>query len=102
MQFLHEALAAGATSNVLRTTIHSTLWVDIQGTFNTETVTMEYSVDGGLNYVTFTADGVDQTWTAQDQRVYNVPGGLYFRFTVSSGSGVDLDIHVDGTGLHLE
>ena len=54
------------------------------GTWDTATVTLEYSPDGGTTWI---AVGSDTTLTADGVANFQLPAGTYIRATVSSVGG---------------
>lgn len=67
----------------------------ISGTFNTETVTIEGSVDGTV-WGALTTNGTDAaTATANDViNIWEAPN--FIRPSISDGTGVDVDVVIEG------
>jgi|TARA_A100001391_G_scaffold192346_2_gene166550 hypothetical protein len=100
MQILSETLGADDTSKVFISQQHTKCWVYLSGSFSSQTVTLEASVDNST-FSTFNVDGVDQTFTAGTFKLYDLPGGIFFRFDVSNGGSPDIDIRVAGNGVKV-
>lgn len=98
MLLLHEALDGSESSNVFHTSVNGQVWVRIAGTV-AGTITMKESLDNST-WATFTTDDVDQTFTGVSYKLFDLPGGVYFRFDTASGSA-DVDIHLSGTGVEV-
>ena len=98
MLLLQEALGGSESSSVFKTTVNGQVWVRISGTVG-GTITMKESLDNST-FATFTTDDVDQTFTDIGYKLFDVPGGVFFRFDTAAGSA-DVDIHLSGTGVEV-
>lgn len=64
----------------------------VEGTWDTATMTLEISPDGGTTWVT-----TGQTLTANGVMTFNAPNCLPYRLTLSSvGAGTNLDAWITG------
>ena len=95
---LADGIGSSTSSSVIKSSVNGKLWVRID-TSSTGTITMKESLDNST-FSTFTTDSVDQTFTQDGYKLFDVPGGVYFRFDTGSGSA-SVDIHVSGTGVSL-
>ena len=92
---------AGGPSQVFQTTTNGKVWVWVTaGTLGT--LTMECSVDNST-FVDFYPDGVAASTTGNGTagytRLYDLPAGLFWRFTTSGTTNAV--IRVSGTGVSL-
>lgn len=91
-----KTLGRGQTSQVIRCNSTHTLLVKVSGTFDSQTVTMEESSDGGVTWATYAIDvngtQVSQTWTGTNAtgdtnlRGFKA-GGQQFRWSVGGSLG---------------
>ena len=100
MQTLQAAQLKNTNSNVFYTEMATKCWVRLGGTFSSQTVTMEESTDNST-FATFTTDATNQAFTVPTYKLYDLPGGIYFRFAVSNGGTPSIDSAVAGTGVKL-
>ena len=100
MQTLDTGVLLNASSNVFHTNVPTKCWVRVSGTFSSQTVTLMESL-AGSTYATFNTDGTDQTFTAATYKLYDLPGGVDFRFDVSNGGSPSINVHVGGPGIEL-
>ena len=98
-----EGLATGGTSDAWETKFDTDdMYVDVTGTFASETFTMEYkNFDGSWVDFTFDSGGSTATFAANSNRKFSVAGGLQFRLTGDSGGGgtTDVNVRVSGHGV---
>lgn len=85
------------TSNFVK---NGVILYSITGTFNSATITLQVSYDGGANFVTYAAKDAtgtvaNVTYTAACNDCVYGPGQL-FRFACTGGSSPDIDILVGG------
>ena len=99
MPQLGAALTGSNTSSTFRVTNPCDVHITITGTFNSQTVTMKQCLDGANGtFVDFTADGTAVTFTANNNRKFDLPAGWY-RFTADGVTSVIID--VDGKSINL-
>lgn len=67
----------------------------ISGTFNTETVTIEGSLDGTV-WGPLTTNGTDAATATADDVINIWEGPRFIRPSISDGSGVDIDVIIEG------
>lgn len=89
-----------ARTPVFRVDVADKLTVHLRGTFG-GTVTMQFCPTGPTGtFNTFKADGVDQTFTAEDMRSYSFNGEGWFRFQAATGV-TSVDVYVGGLGVAI-
>lgn len=93
-------IGSGGTSSVLKTTCDCKVWIRVGGTFSSQTLTMKESLDNST-FAAFTTDGTAQAFTAADYKLYDLPGGVYFRFDSSVGGSPAIDVHYSGAGVRV-
>lgn len=93
MQVLSTALAKNTSTTPKRLNKPAWLLIAVDGTFDGETLTMQYSWDNST-WATFSPDGTPVTFTAADQRRYFLTDDMYFRFTLSNGAGTPANIAI--------
>ena len=98
MLLLDSAVAGSASSASFKTTVNEQVWVRIGGTVGGD-ITMKESLDN-VTYNTFTTDAVDQTFSGAGYKLFDLPGGVFFRFDTAAGAAA-VDIHLSGTGVRV-
>jgi hypothetical protein len=103
------SLAAGETGDAGQLgKCRNHIAVQVSGTFNTETVSMEGSLDG-TNWAPLTYEGLADTTAAEEAGIpiaFSAAGICqvreevgYIRPVVTSGTGVDIKVVVEGVGV---
>lgn len=93
------ALAAGETGDAASMGRYRALMsVQVTGTFNTETVTLEGSLDGAT-WFALTDDGATPIAITADGYSHIYERAAFIRPVVSAGAGVDIDVRVEGLCL---
>lgn len=102
MQTVTEGLGKNESSGVWRTLGPTDMYVQVDGTFDGETYTLQWYSTAGAAWETFTYDATRSSTTFDgsttgDARKYEVGGGLRFRVTGDDGgTSPDVDVKVDG------
>lgn len=95
---LSSALGASASSTVFQTTTNTKCWIRISAS-TAGTITIKESIDNST-FATFNSDGTDQTFTENGYKLFDLPGGVYFRLD-TNGSSASVDIHIAGHGVKV-
>ena len=96
---LLDADVDGATdSTVFKTTTNGKVWVWIYAT-TFGSITMKCSPDNST-YRSFYPDGVVATYTTEFARLYDLPGGLFWKFTGNATTDSAV-IYISGTAATL-
>jgi hypothetical protein len=102
MQQIGQALAADEVSTAFRTSGPGNVWFRISSDTASQVVEIESSTtDASADFSTFNADGTAQSLTTDDNRMFNLPGGLYFRVVADTGNAGTVDCFVDGNRIAL-
>ena len=94
MQLLDDVLTGATFSSGFRTTLHGNVWAWLHGT-TIGSVGLWCSTSEAGTYEAYTPAGTAVAITAEGTYVYNLPGGLYWKFK-GDGSTSAIAIHIDG------
>jgi hypothetical protein len=100
MHTLTTAVDTTDTTGAFETTMSGKVWVHVVSTFGGGTVTMQKSIDKGANWGIFYPDGVAETFTAETTKLYNLPGGWYFRLLNDSSAAATTG-YVEGPHIRV-
>ena len=95
-------LAVDATTNIFETTKDGKVWVHIDTDDTFGTVTMQYSKSKDIDFAdaaTFYPDGSAETFTDVTTKLYDLPGGWFWRFSGSSTTANNY--YVDGNHIKI-
>jgi hypothetical protein len=96
---LLDSVVTGATdSNVFRTIKETKVWVWIYAT-TFGNITMKCSLDNST-YRDFYPDGSIETLTSETTKLYDLPGGLYWKFTGDATTAAAV-IYIEGNSIDL-
>ena len=100
MHTLQAPSAVSKYTGAFETTHDSEVWVDVTSTFGGGTITMQMSRDKGTTWVTFTPEGVDETFTTATQKMFDLMGGYYWRF-LNDGTADSTVCYVGGNAINV-
>jgi len=91
------SLGVSSSSTVFKTTINEKVWVRVAGTIG-GTVTIQETIDNST-FAAFVSDDTVPKFTAVGYKLFDLPGGVYFRLDVPAGGSPVLDVHISGQGV---
>ena len=94
------SLGVSSSSTVFKTTINEKVWVRVGGTIGSAAVTIKESLDNST-FSAFVSDDTAQEFSAIGYKLFDLPGGVYFRLDVPAGGSPVLDIHIGGAGVRV-
>ena len=100
MQVLDPPTAASLACGGFETTKNGKVWLHVASTFGGGTITMQKSIDRGTNWGTFYPDGVAETFTIETTKLYDLPGGWYFR-VINDATADGTTCYVDGPHIRI-
>ena len=96
MRLLQEGLAAGGTAGPFQVVQAGPVYIEIVGTYDSETVTLQKSYDR-VTFTPYYADGTVPEWgDTIEARKFDLPDGYYQLVASNGGGSVDVDVYVGG------
>lgn len=92
-------LGANETSDVFQTTTGGDVWINVDGTLSSQTITMQRSPDNSSWNDAYPDGELASLTVLGEIRRYELGPGFFFRFVVSNGGTPDIDLYVDGAGV---